>query len=45
MDAKEGRDVVNVDMPGGFFKISVSDFTVIKLQDVLVITLTQINSD
>ena len=45
MDAKEGRDVAHVDIPGAFLQTEASHNTIIKLQGVLVITLTKINPD
>ena len=45
MDAKEGRDIGHVDIPGAFLQTDASDDTIIKLQGVLVITLLKINPE
>ena len=43
IDAKEGRDVAHVDIPGAFLQTEASDGTTIKLQGVLVTILVNIN--
>ena len=43
MDAKEERDTAYVDIPGACVQIDVSDGTIIKLQEVTVDALLQIN--
>ena len=45
MNAKEGRDVADVDIPGAFLQTPVNDGTIIKLQGVLVTTLVKVNPD
>ena len=45
MDAKEGRDVAHVDIPGAFLQTEAGDDTIIKLQGVLVLTLLKINPE
>ena len=42
MDALEGRDVAYADIPGAFLQTEASDDTIIKLQEVLVITLLKV---
>ena len=44
MDAKEGRDIAHIDIPGTFLQTSASDNSIIKLQGVLVLTLVKVNS-
>ena len=43
MNAKEDRDVAQVDIPGDFLQTPASDGTIIKLQGVLVMTLTKVD--
>ena len=45
MDAKEGRDVGHIDIPGAFLQTTANDNTIIKLQGVLVLTLLKINPE
>lgn len=45
IDAREGREVAHVDIPGAFLQTQASDETIIKLQGVLVLTLLKINPE
>ena len=45
MDAKVGRDIAHVDIPGAFLQTKVSDGTILKLQGPMVLAVVKMNPE